>query len=219
MRILVSVLIFLFALAAHAQESPIQQLLQRQQGAWNHQDLDGFMAGEWNSPDLTFFGTEKNFRLAGHSRSLSPHIPGRRPRNGKTGTFQPVAPDAAFVRGAWKLTMSDGKTPQGLFSSCFANFPRDGRSCTTTLRRNSEAGKNRVGTAAPAVRSSSARHSSAMLEACTYRPIPLSIASFASWSASRLCSRNAWSMENHSSCPINCRARLWRSRRVEFFTL
>jgi ketosteroid isomerase-like protein len=30
---------------------------------------------------------------------------------------------AAFVRGSWKLTMSDGKTPHGLFTLVFHKFP------------------------------------------------------------------------------------------------
>jgi len=30
--------------------------------------------------------------------------------------------DAAFVRGAWELTMSDGKTPHGLFTLVFRKF-------------------------------------------------------------------------------------------------
>jgi beta-aspartyl-peptidase (threonine type) len=31
--------------------------------------------------------------------------------------------DAAFVRGAWHLTMLDGKTPHGLFTLVFRKFP------------------------------------------------------------------------------------------------
>jgi ketosteroid isomerase-like protein len=31
--------------------------------------------------------------------------------------------EAAFVRGAWKVTMSDGKTPHGLFTLVFRKFP------------------------------------------------------------------------------------------------
>jgi ketosteroid isomerase-like protein len=31
--------------------------------------------------------------------------------------------ESAFVRGAWKLTMSDGKTPHGLFTLIFRKFP------------------------------------------------------------------------------------------------
>jgi len=34
----------------------------------------------------------------------------------------PLAPDAAFVRGEWKLTMKDDKTPHGLFTLLFRKF-------------------------------------------------------------------------------------------------
>jgi beta-aspartyl-peptidase (threonine type) len=33
-----------------------------------------------------------------------------------------LAADAAFVRGAWQLTLSDGKTPHGLFTLVFRKF-------------------------------------------------------------------------------------------------
>ena len=33
----------------------IRAALTDQQAAWNRGDLDAFMAGYWNSPDLTFF--------------------------------------------------------------------------------------------------------------------------------------------------------------------
>ena len=34
-----------------------------------------------------------------------------------------LGPEAAFVRGEWHLTMSDGKTPHGLFTLVFRKFP------------------------------------------------------------------------------------------------
>ena len=34
-----------------------------------------------------------------------------------------LGPDAAFVRGACHLTMSDGKTPHGIFTLVFRRFP------------------------------------------------------------------------------------------------
>jgi hypothetical protein len=36
-------------------KSAVEQVLHTQQDAWNRHDLEGFMAGYWNSPDLTFF--------------------------------------------------------------------------------------------------------------------------------------------------------------------
>ena len=40
-------------------KSAVEQVLRTQQDAWNHHDIDGFMAGYWNSPDLTFFSGAK----------------------------------------------------------------------------------------------------------------------------------------------------------------
>lgn len=36
-------------------DAAILQVLQSQVDAWNRHDLEGFMAGYWNSPSLTFF--------------------------------------------------------------------------------------------------------------------------------------------------------------------
>src|SRR5664279_587347 len=38
-----------------AAPAAIRKVIEDQQGAWNRQDLEGFMAGYWNSPELTFF--------------------------------------------------------------------------------------------------------------------------------------------------------------------
>ena len=61
MKRLVVILVALAALLAPvaAQEAAIQQVLLQQQAAWNHHDLEAFMAGYWNSPQLTFFGMKK----------------------------------------------------------------------------------------------------------------------------------------------------------------
>jgi ketosteroid isomerase-like protein len=37
--------------------------------------------------------------------------------------IQELAPDAAFVRGEWRLKMTDGKSPHGLFTLIFRKFP------------------------------------------------------------------------------------------------
>ena len=57
MRTYIASLALLAPLAA--QVSPVQQVLQQQQAAWNRRDLEAFMSGYWNSPELTFFGTER----------------------------------------------------------------------------------------------------------------------------------------------------------------
>src|SRR6266478_6451043 len=37
----------------------IEHVLRMQQEAWNRHDLEGFMAGYWRSPELTFFSGAK----------------------------------------------------------------------------------------------------------------------------------------------------------------
>jgi beta-aspartyl-peptidase (threonine type) len=37
--------------------------------------------------------------------------------------IEELARNAAFVRGSWRLTLSDGKTPHGLFTLIFRKFP------------------------------------------------------------------------------------------------
>ena len=112
-----------------AQVAPVQQVLQQQQAAWNRGDLEAFMAGYWNSPELTFFSAEKT---AGWQATLERYrkryqTGGREMGKLEFSDLQIVAlgPDAAFVRGSWKLSMSDGKTPHGLFTLVFRRF-RDG---------------------------------------------------------------------------------------------
>lgn len=39
-----------FGQSADAARTAIHKVLEEQQAAWNHQDLEAFMAGYWNSP-------------------------------------------------------------------------------------------------------------------------------------------------------------------------
>ena len=106
----------------------IERVLHTQQEAWNRHDLEGFMAGYWNSPALTFFSgaEEHDGWQATMDRYLAKYAsPGQ--EMGKlefSGLhIEVLSQDSAFVRGSWKLTMSGGKTPHGLFTLVFRNFP------------------------------------------------------------------------------------------------
>jgi len=124
-------------------KSDVGHVLRVQQDAWNRHDLEGFMAGYWNSPELTFFSgaKEKHGWQAMIERYRAAYVsPGH--EMGKLEfsglRIEMLGADAAFARGSWQLTMSDGKTPHGLFTLAFRKFPEAGRLCTTTLRqRNS----------------------------------------------------------------------------------
>jgi beta-aspartyl-peptidase (threonine type) len=106
----------------------VEQVLRLQQAAWNRHDLEGFMAGYWNSPDLTFFSGAKEsdgWQAAIERYRTAYASPGH--EMGKLAfsglRIETLGPSAAFVRGTWWLTMPDGKTPHGLFTLVFRMFP------------------------------------------------------------------------------------------------
>jgi beta-aspartyl-peptidase (threonine type) len=108
--------------------SEVEHVLWVQQEAWNRHDLEGFMAGYWHSPEQTFFsGTKENhgwqatierYRVVYASPG---HEMGKLEFSGLR--IEMLGADAAFARGSWQLTMSDGKTPHGLFTLVFRKFP------------------------------------------------------------------------------------------------
>jgi len=135
MRILFANLAFIlsFALCIPAQDSNAQiaaavhDVLLHQQDAWNRHDLEAFMSGYWNSPDLTFFSGAN--AITGWQPTLERYRKRYQSEGHEMGKLQfsdlqmtPLAADAAFVRGAWKLTMSDGETPHGLFTLIVRKF-------------------------------------------------------------------------------------------------
>ncbi|MBZ5615160.1 MAG: DUF3225 domain-containing protein [Acidobacteriia bacterium] len=106
----------------------IRKVIEEQQAAWNRQNLEGFMAGYWNSPELTFFSGaheskgwqaaldryKKSYQGAGHEMGKLEFANLR---------IEMLGTNAAFVRGEFHLTMSDGQTPRGLFTLVFRKFP------------------------------------------------------------------------------------------------
>jgi ketosteroid isomerase-like protein len=109
-------------------EAAVELVLRTQQDAWNRHDLDAFMAGYWNSPDLTFFSgaNVRNGWQATLDRYRAAYAsPGHEMGKLEFSALrvEMLGSDAAFVRGSWHLTMSDGKTPHGLFTLVFRKFP------------------------------------------------------------------------------------------------
>jgi beta-aspartyl-peptidase (threonine type) len=114
--------------ANDADRVAIRKVIEDQQTAWNRQDLEAFMSGYWNSPELTFFSGaheskgwqaaldryKKNYQGVGHEMGKLEFANLR---------IEMLGPEAAFVRGEFHLTMSDGKTPHGLFTLVFRKFP------------------------------------------------------------------------------------------------
>ena len=134
MKICLHSLVVLVVYSVSAWSSPaagteeIRSVIAKQQEAWNRGDLEAFMAGYWNSPELTFFSGgheskgwqaaldryKKSYQSAGHEMGKLEFA---------NLQIEMLGSDAAFVRGEFHLTMSDGKTPHGLFTLIFRKFP------------------------------------------------------------------------------------------------
>ena len=114
--------------ATELSPAAIRQVIEQQQAAWNRHDLEAFMSGYRNSADLTFFSGaheskgwqaaleryQKNYEGPGHEMGKLEFTNLR---------IEMLGPDSAFVRGEFRLTMTDGKTPHGLFTLIFKKFP------------------------------------------------------------------------------------------------
>ena len=90
------------------------------------------MQGYWNSPELTFFSG------GAATKGWQPTLDRYRKRYQSAGSemgklaFDDLQVtvfdnDAAFVRGRWRLTMSNGKQPGGLFTLILRRKPEGWR--------------------------------------------------------------------------------------------
>ena len=110
------------------QVTAVQKILEQQETAWNRHDLPSFMAGYWHSDGLTFFSGAT--ALSGWEATLQRYQKRYQSEGHEMGklefsdlNIQILGPEAAFVRGGWKLTTSDGQTPHGLFTLVFRKMP------------------------------------------------------------------------------------------------
>ena len=86
------------------------------------------MSGYWNSPELTFFSGAHESK--GWQAALDRYRNKYQGEGHEMGhlefsnlRIETLGPEAAFVRGEFHLSMSDGKKPQGLFTLVFHKFP------------------------------------------------------------------------------------------------
>jgi len=100
--------------------------------AWNRGDLDGFMTGYWNSPDLVFFSNKAETR--GWQQTLDRYRATYKAEGRQMGTldfpqleFKVLGPDAVLARGQWRLKMPDGKESTGMTSVTFLKLPEGWR--------------------------------------------------------------------------------------------
>ena len=119
--------------AVRAEDSPrsaVTAVLNEQQAAWNRGDVDAFMKGYWNSPELTFSGS------SGITRGWQPVMDRYRknyPDQKAMGHLEfselevrPLGRDAALVLGRWHLKR-DSDELGGVFTLVFERFPEGWR--------------------------------------------------------------------------------------------
>jgi beta-aspartyl-peptidase (threonine type) len=103
-----------------AMKANVGNTLDAQQMAWNNGDLDGFMLGYWNDPELAFYSDntiEKGYEPLKQRYFKKYKAEGK--EMGKL-TFsevdvQPKSESFAVVRGHWKVEKSK-ETAEGLFT-------------------------------------------------------------------------------------------------------
>jgi ketosteroid isomerase-like protein len=113
-----------------AARTAIVALLKAQQDDWNRGDIKAFMAGYWNSPELTFAGSK------GFTRGWQPVLEryektyADRAAMGKLDfselEVRPLGPDAALVLGHWHLQRQIGDVG-GIFTLVLQKFPEGWR--------------------------------------------------------------------------------------------
>ena len=113
---------------AEGSAGAVRAVLDRQVADWNKGDLDGFLAGYWNSPKVVFQSGGQRYdgweamrdryrrRYQAEGRAM-----GRLAFSGLD--VEPLGPEAVLARGRWQLTMPDGSTPGGLFTVIFRKLP------------------------------------------------------------------------------------------------
>jgi len=118
--------------AAEDEAKAIRALLDRQVEDWNRGDLDAFLGGYWRSPEVVF--QSGGNRYDGWEAMRERYRKTYQGEGREMGRLEfrdlevvPLGPDSAFARGQWRLTMSDGKTPGGLFTLILRKRPEGWR--------------------------------------------------------------------------------------------
>jgi len=109
-----------------ADRAAINAVLKGQQTAWNRGDVDAFLVGYWQSPELTFSGTSGVSRgwdgvLARYKKNY-PNREAMGELNFSDLEFRFLGPDAALVLGKWHLKREMGDIG-GVFSLVWQKFP------------------------------------------------------------------------------------------------
>ena len=126
----------LFAVSLSLAQPPaapdaVRKVLDEQVVAWNRGDLEGFMAGYWKSPDLSFYSG--NAKTAGWQATLDRYrkrYQAEKKEMGKLAfseiSIEILGESNALVRGRWTLTLSK-ESPTGLFTLVMRKLPEGWR--------------------------------------------------------------------------------------------
>jgi uncharacterized protein (TIGR02246 family) len=104
----------------------INAVLNAQQSAWNHGDVDAFLVGYWHSNDLTFSGSSGVSRgwdavLARYKKNY-PDRAAMGQLDFSDLEFRFLGPDAALVLGRWHLKR-EKEDLGGVFTLVWQRFP------------------------------------------------------------------------------------------------
>ena len=109
-------------------EAEVRAVWTAQVEAWNRGDLDAFMNGYWNSPDLVFFSNKSETR--GWQQTLDRYRASYKAEGRHMGTldfpqleFKVLGSEVVLARGQWRLKMPDGKESTGMTSVTFLKLP------------------------------------------------------------------------------------------------
>ncbi len=113
---------------ADAELRAVRSLLETQEKDWNRADLDAFLKGYWNSPKVVFQSGGERFE--GWETIRARYRKRYQDGGAAMGVLafsevevERLGPESALARGRWRLTMPDGKTPNGLFTVVLRKFP------------------------------------------------------------------------------------------------
>lgn len=107
-------------------KTQITAVLTAQQEAWNRGDVNTFLTGYWNSPELTFSGSDGIARgIAGVRERYQRNYPDRASMGELTFSsleFRFIGPQAALVLGRWHLKRESKGDVGGVFSLVWQRF-------------------------------------------------------------------------------------------------
>ena len=113
--------------AHDADRTAINAILKAQQAAWNRGDVDSFLVGYWQSPELTFSGSNGVSRgwdgVVARYKKNYPDRAAMGELDFSDLEFRFLASDAALVLGKWHLRRETAGDIGGVFTLVWQKLP------------------------------------------------------------------------------------------------